>query len=183
MQNTRIELTAPGWKPGILTVVLILQFVGKEGFEPPSLLVRVEKRGLQLIRICLLPPTTRNLGGHRTGSVARRSTFFIFRIPLMVPKAGLEPARLSASDFESDKSTISSLGHMAVFRGSANLNLKRISRACTPSSAASLDNSHFRLGRCHHLTLYFSTPCGPLISPGESLPMCFWLTHNRTVLI
>ena len=36
VQNTRIELTSPGWKPGILTVVLILQFVGKEGFEPPA---------------------------------------------------------------------------------------------------------------------------------------------------
>ena len=52
--------------------------------------MRVEKRGLQLIRICLLPPTPRHLGGHLTGSVARRSTFFIFRIPLMVPMVRLE---------------------------------------------------------------------------------------------
>ena len=55
--------------------------------------MRVEKRGLQLIRICLLPPTPRHLGGHLTGSVARRSTFFIFRIPLMVGIVGLEPTR------------------------------------------------------------------------------------------
>lgn len=48
---------------------------------------------MQLIRICLLPPTTRCLGGHRTGSVACRSTFFIFRIPLMVAMVGLEPTR------------------------------------------------------------------------------------------
>ena len=31
-----IEPTYPVWKTGILTVVLILQFVGKEGFEPPA---------------------------------------------------------------------------------------------------------------------------------------------------
>ena len=39
-----------------------------------------EKRGLQLIRICLLPSTTRNLGGHLTGSVtaAPHSLFFGF---------------------------------------------------------------------------------------------------------
>ena len=54
------------------------------------------KRGLQLIRICLLPPTPQFIGGHLTGSVARRSTFFIFRIPLMVRVAGLEPARAEA---------------------------------------------------------------------------------------
>ena len=54
------------------------------------------KRGLQLIRICLLPPTPQFIGGHLTGSVARRSTFFIFRIPLMVRVAGLEPARAYA---------------------------------------------------------------------------------------
>ena len=54
------------------------------------------KRGLQLIRICLLPPTPQSIGGHLTGSVARRSTFFIFRIPLAVRVAGLEPARAEA---------------------------------------------------------------------------------------
>ena len=54
------------------------------------------KRGLQLIRICLLPPTPQFIGGHLTGSVARRSTFFIFRIPLVVRVAGLEPARAYA---------------------------------------------------------------------------------------
>lgn len=68
-------------------------------FEPYTLNVgslpipsrgRIKKRGLQLIRICLLPPTPRHLGGHLTGSVARRSTFFIFRIPLMVPMVRLE---------------------------------------------------------------------------------------------
>ena len=53
--------------------------------------MRVEKRGLQLIRICLLPPTPQFIGGHLTGSVARRSTFFIFRIPLMVHTIGFEP--------------------------------------------------------------------------------------------
>ena len=42
------------------------------------------KRGLQLTRICLLPPTPQFLGGHLTGSVARRSTFFIFRVPLIL---------------------------------------------------------------------------------------------------
>ena len=51
------------------------------------------KRWLQLIRICLLPPTPQSIGGHLTGSVARRSTFFIFRIPLMVGIVGLEPTR------------------------------------------------------------------------------------------
>lgn len=53
----------------------------------------MEKRGLQLTRICLLPPTPQFIGGHLTGSVARRSTFFIFRVPLMVPVVGFEPTR------------------------------------------------------------------------------------------
>lgn len=82
--------------------------VGRKGLEPlrikPLILSQSclpvpasahinNKRGLQLIRICLLPPTPQFIGGHLTGSVARRSTFFIFRIPLMVRVAGLEPAR------------------------------------------------------------------------------------------
>ena len=94
-------------------------------FEPYTLNVgslpipsrgRIKKRGLQLIRICLLPPTPRHLGGHLTGSVARRSTFFIFRIPLMVAKAGLEPARPQRHLILSQaRLPIPSLGHMAVF--------------------------------------------------------------------
>ena len=63
---------------------------------PASAHINNSKRGLQLIRICLLPPTPQFIGGHLTGSVARRSTFFIFRIPLMVRVAGLEPARAEA---------------------------------------------------------------------------------------
>ena len=63
---------------------------------PASAHINNNKRGLQLIRICLLPPTPQFIGGHLTGSVARRSTFFIFRIPLMVRVAGLEPARAYA---------------------------------------------------------------------------------------
>lgn len=63
---------------------------------PASAHINNSKRGLQLIRICLLPPTPQFIGGHLTGSVARRSTFFIFRIPLMVRVAGLEPARAYA---------------------------------------------------------------------------------------
>ena len=86
--------------------------VGRKGLEPlrikPLILSQSclpvpasahinNKRGLQLIRICLLPPPTpQSIGGHLTGSVARRSTFFIFRIPLMVRVAGLEPARAKA---------------------------------------------------------------------------------------
>ena len=82
--------------------------VGRKGLEPLRIMPLIlsqsclpvpasahmnNKRGLQLIRICLLPPTPQSIGGHLTGSVARRSTFFIFRIPLMVRVAGLEPAR------------------------------------------------------------------------------------------
>ena len=63
---------------------------------PASAHMNNNKRGLQLIRICLLPPTPQFISGHLTGSVARRSTFFIFRIPLMVRVAGLEPARAYA---------------------------------------------------------------------------------------
>ena len=85
--------------------------VGRKGLEPlrikPLILSQSclpvpasahinNKRGLQLIRICLLPPTPQFIGGHLTDSVARRSTFFIFRIPLMVRVAGLEPARAEA---------------------------------------------------------------------------------------
>ena len=85
--------------------------VGRKGLEPlrfmPLILSQSclpipasahinNKRGLQLIRICLLPPTPQSIGGHLTGSVARRSTFFIFRIPLVVRVAGLEPARAYA---------------------------------------------------------------------------------------
>ena len=85
--------------------------VGRKGLEPlrikPLILSQSclpvpasahinNKRGLQLIRICLLPPTPQFIGGHLTGSVARRSTFFIFRIPLVVRVAGLEPARAYA---------------------------------------------------------------------------------------
>ena len=70
-------------------------------FKTGSLPIRIirhlnNKRGLQLIRICLLPPTPQSIGGHLTGSVARRSTFFIFRIPLMVGMEGLEPSRAKA---------------------------------------------------------------------------------------
>ena len=82
--------------------------VGRKGLEPLRIMPLIlsqsclpvpasahmnNKRGLQLIRICLLPPTPQFIGGHLTGSVARRSTFFIFRIPLVVRVAGLEPAR------------------------------------------------------------------------------------------
>lgn len=82
--------------------------VGRKGLEPlrikPLILSQSclpvpasahinNKRGLQLIRICLLPPTPQFIGGHLTGSVARHSTFFIFRIPLMVRVEGLEPSR------------------------------------------------------------------------------------------
>ena len=85
--------------------------VGRKGLEPlrikPLILSQSclpvpasahinNKRGLQLIRICLLPPTPQFIGGHLTGSVARRSTFFIFRIPLMVGMEGLEPSRAKA---------------------------------------------------------------------------------------
>lgn len=63
---------------------------------PASAHMNNSKRGLQLIRICLLPPTPQFIGGHLTGSVARRSTFFIFRIPLMVGMEGLEPSRAKA---------------------------------------------------------------------------------------
>ena len=85
--------------------------VGRKGLEPLCIMPLIlsqsclpvpasahmnNKRGLQLIRICLLPPTPQFIGGHLTGSVARRSTFFIFRIPLVVRVAGLEPARAYA---------------------------------------------------------------------------------------
>ena len=85
--------------------------VGRKGLEPLRIMPLIlsqsclpvpasahinNKRGLQLIRICLLPPTPQSIGGHLTGSVARRSTFFIFRIPLVVRVAGLEPARAYA---------------------------------------------------------------------------------------
>ena len=86
--------------------------VGRKGLEPLRIMPLIlsqsclpipasahmnnNKRGLQLIRICLLPPTPQFIGGHLTGSVARRSTFFIFRIPLVVRVAGLEPARAEA---------------------------------------------------------------------------------------
>ena len=86
--------------------------VGRKGLEPLRIMPLIlsqsclpvpasahmnnSKRGLQLIRICLLPPTPQSIGGHLTGSVARRSTFFIFRIPLVVRVAGLEPARAYA---------------------------------------------------------------------------------------
>ena len=86
--------------------------VGRKGLEPLRIMPLIlsqsclpipssahmdnNKRGLQLIRICLLPPTPQPIGGHLTGSVARRSTFFIFRIPLMVGMEGLEPSRAKA---------------------------------------------------------------------------------------
>ena len=85
--------------------------VGRKGLEPLCIMPLIlsqsclpvpasahinNKRGLQLIRICLLPPTPQFIGGHLTGSVARRSTFFIFRIPLMVGMEGLEPSRAKA---------------------------------------------------------------------------------------
>ena len=85
--------------------------VGRKGLEPLRIMPLIlsqsclpipasahinNKRGLQLIRICLLPPTPQFIGGHLTGSVARRSTFFIFRIPLMVGMEGLEPSRAKA---------------------------------------------------------------------------------------
>ena len=85
--------------------------VGRKGLEPLRIMPLIlsqsclpvpasahinNKRGLQLIRICLLPPTPQSIGGHLTGSVARRSTFFIFRIPLMVGMEGLEPSRAKA---------------------------------------------------------------------------------------
>ena len=109
-------------------------------------------RGLQLIRICLPPPTPRHLGGHLTGSVARRSTFFIFRIPLWWPRWDSNPHAF-APDFESGKSTNSITRPYGGFlEAPRNLSLKRIPRACTPLSAASLDNSHIRAGRCHHHT-------------------------------
>ena len=59
------------------------------------------KRGLQLTRICLLLPTPQFIGGHLTGSVARRSTFFIFRVPLMVSQVGLEPTMSLTTDLQS----------------------------------------------------------------------------------
>lgn len=68
--------------------------VGRKGLEPLRIMPLIlsqsclpvpasahmnnNKRGLQLIRICLLPPTPQFIGGHLTGSVARRSTFFIY---------------------------------------------------------------------------------------------------------
>ena len=41
------------------------------------------------------------IGGHLTGSVARRSTFFIFRVPLMVGRVGLEPTMSLTTDLQS----------------------------------------------------------------------------------
>ena len=85
-----------------------------------------------------------------------------------------------APDFESGTSTNSITRPYGGFlEAPRNLSLKRISRACTPLSAASLDNSHFRLGRCHHITRVFLAPHSrPFVPPGVHLPVCFWLTHN-----
>ena len=75
---------------------------------------------------------------------------------LLVAKAGLEPARPQRHLILSQaRLPIPSLGHIAVFYRLRETSIKRISRACTPLSAASLDNSHFRLGRCHHITRVF----------------------------
>ena len=57
--------------------------------------------------------------------------------------------------------------------------IKRI-LGCAPPSAASLVVSSSGT-KPTEISLYFSTPCGPLISSGESLPMCFWLTHNLLI--
>ena len=87
---------SPAFKAGSLPIRIIRHLNGRQ--KGTSAYIN-NKRGLQLIRICLLPPTPQSIGGHLTGSVARRSTFFIFRIPLMVRVEGLEPSRAKPNRF------------------------------------------------------------------------------------
>ena len=130
------------------------------------------KRGLQLIRICLLPHTPQSLGGHLTGSVACRSTFFIFRIPLLVGIVGLEPTRYHYHRILSPtRLPIPPYPH-----------IKRILGVCSPTQQHHwwpLSSSGMK--QSHLTSLYFSTPCGPLIFSGKSLPVCFWFTHNLLI--
>ena len=94
---------------------------------------------MQLIRICLLPPTPLFVGGHLTGSVARRATFFIFRIPLMVAMVGLEPTRPQRHLILSQaRLPIPSHRHMCGFWSEFRKTLiqKRISGSAAPSAAS-----------------------------------------------
>ena len=137
-------------------------------------------RGLQLIRICLLPyARCLVLVATLTGRLLSLHILY-FSDSSLVAKAGLEPARLAAPDFESGTSTDSITRPYGGFlEAPQNFSLKRISRACTPLSAASLDNSHFRLGRCHHLTRVFLAPhLGPLSPLGET-PTSVFLAHTQ----
>ena len=98
-QDSNLQWLSPSpvFKTGSLPIRIIRHLNGRQKELPVPASAHINnKRGLQLIRICLLPPTPQSIGGHLTGSVARRSTFFIFRIPLMVRVAGLEPARAYA---------------------------------------------------------------------------------------
>ena len=98
-QDSNLQWLSPSpvFRTGSLPIRIIRHLKGGQKELPIPASAHINnKRGLQLIRICLLPPTPQSIGGHLTGSVARRSTFFIFRIPLVVRVAGLEPARAYA---------------------------------------------------------------------------------------
>ena len=117
----------------------------------------IKLRGLQLIRICLLPyARCLVLVATLTGRLLSLHILY-FSDSSLVAMVGLEPTRcLHQRILSPPRLPIPPHRHISGFlEAPQNLSLKRISRACTPSSAASLDNSHFRLGRCHHLTCVF----------------------------
>lgn len=100
---------------------------------------------------------------------------------LLVGIVGLEPTRpLGHQILSLTRLPIPSYPHkcgfQAWFRKPDHL---RISRACTPSSAASLDNSHFRLGRCHHITRVFISAPLRAVCPSWRTPASVFLVHTQ----